>query len=49
MRCRAQHIELISEVEAWVASLRQLAAGIAAALPAPASSGAGSSGAAARG
>jgi len=40
MRCRAQHIELISEVEAWVASLRQLAAEIAAALPAQASSGA---------
>jgi hypothetical protein len=40
MRCRAQHIELISEVEAWVASLRQLAAEIAAALPPHASSGA---------
>jgi hypothetical protein len=33
MRCRAQHIELISEVETWVASLRQLAAEIATALP----------------
>jgi len=40
MRCRAQHIELISEVETWVASLRQLAAEIAAALPAHAASGA---------
>jgi hypothetical protein len=40
MRCRAQHIELISEVEMWVASLRQLAAEIAGAMSAQTSSSA---------